>query len=163
MTVIRTAVVCEGERDNPTVLVLDPVDPGDNGELPACWRSLARYRHIVWCRLAVTGALPEVERLLGDPDMLGRPVDVVTSGTVSAAVRGLLARHAGTVRAVLLVDPSGQHGRRVSGVPLRTVGAAAPARPLTGPAVRADVETAIDALDVECSIPAPVEEPLTGA
>ncbi|EHR51435.1 hypothetical protein SacmaDRAFT_3210 [Saccharomonospora marina XMU15] len=158
---MTTSVVCEGDRDSPTVLVLDPAPQTDHGELPRAWRELSERRRIVWCRLAAAEALAEADRLLADPDALGRPIDVVTGPGADERVQALLNRHAGPVRALLLVDPARQDwvGEAALGITVRTVGSAGKAgrtaRPLHRADVRTDVESAIAELDADSALPAP--------
>lgn len=157
---MATGIVCEGDRDSPTVLVLDPAPRIDHGELPGGWNELTEHRRVVWCRLAATEALPKVERLLADPDALGRPIDVVTHADPGERVRALLNRNAGPVRALLLVDPA-PNGRAgggidsIGGLTVRTVGRARRVpRPLRRHDVCAQVRAAIEALDAGSSVPA---------
>lgn len=166
MTTGMTGIVCEGDRDSPTVLVLDPAPRIEHGELPPGWSELTGRRQVVWCRLAAAEALPEVERLLADPDALGRPIDIVARSELDERVRAVLSRNAGPVRALLLVDPapdewhggsgggSGGGAVELGGVTVRTVGRATrAARPLEGDDVRHDVESAVAALDADSAPP----------
>ncbi|NIJ11816.1 hypothetical protein FHU38_002160 [Saccharomonospora amisosensis] len=157
---MTTSVVCEGDRDSPTVLVLDPAPDTDHVELPRAWRELSTRRQIVWCRLAAADALAEADRLLTDPDALGRPIDVVTGPGADERVRALLNRHAGPVRALLLVDPGkGWAGEHVLGITVRTVSPAGKAHRAVRSLHRADVlaavESAIAELDADSALPAP--------
>ncbi|QWF77800.1 hypothetical protein [Amycolatopsis sp. CA-230715] len=101
-------VVWHGDGGCPTVLVLDPAGAANHGELPATWRDLAERRQVVWCRLSEDGALSEAFELLADPDVLTRPVDVVTSGPVAGTVLELVSRRPAAVRSLLLVDPAAE-------------------------------------------------------
>ncbi|WP_216207734.1 hypothetical protein [Amycolatopsis aidingensis] len=99
------AVVIEGPDGGPTILVLDPGGAAKHAELPATWREFAERRQVAWCRLPADGSLSDAEELLADVGQLGSPVDLVTSGSATATVLDLACRHAGNVRALLLVDP----------------------------------------------------------
>jgi hypothetical protein len=149
-----SAVLWEGNRDSPTVLVLDPAE-ADQGELPGGWRGLTGQRQIVWFRLPVPDALPEAARLLADPDALGRPIDVVTGPRIPDDVRVLLADHAGALRALLLIDPAGdvEADQGLPEVTVRVVGAAGQRRALRNAEVGHDVEAALAVLDDEGSVP----------
>ncbi|SFQ31422.1 hypothetical protein SAMN05421810_10670 [Amycolatopsis arida] len=98
-------MVVEGPSGAPSLVVLDPSGAAKHAEVPATWRPLTERRRLVWCRLPADGSLAQAERLLADRDVLGRPVDVVTSGPAVPAVVDLLGHHPGAVRALLLVDP----------------------------------------------------------
>ncbi|WP_019813458.1 hypothetical protein [Saccharomonospora saliphila] len=151
---MTTAVVWEGDADSPTVLVLDPTDPPAAGaELPPGWDPLARRRQVVWCRLAAPDALAEASRLLGDPDALGRPIDVVLPGGAEKdPASRLLRRHAGAVRSVVLIDaapePTGADGVAGGAVPVHHAGdVSLRGRSPDGEDVCADVQRALDELD----------------
>ncbi|MFF5987548.1 hypothetical protein [Prauserella flavalba] len=99
------ALVWAGENGAPVVLVLDPLGEAKHEEIPPTWNEIAGDRHVCWCRLPVEGGLTEAEELLADPAALGSPVDLVVSGPNAFEGLDMAARHTGTVRSVLLVDP----------------------------------------------------------
>ncbi len=146
---MTTGVVWDGADDLPTVLVFDPAPPSGPAELPPAWRALTDHRQVVWCRFAVDRALAEADRLLGDPDAFGRPIDAVVHGDPSD-VLDVLRRHAGPLRAVVVVDAEPGAVWEVPGVRVVTVGRShTPPRAITGDAVSADVTAALDALDAD--------------
>lgn len=152
---MTTAVVWEGDRDSPTVLVLDSDDPAGPvagpGELPPGWQPMSRQRQVVWCRLAAPGALAEADRLLADPDALGRPIDTVIDAGATDVVGDLIRRHAGPIRAVVLVHTTATGDRArdtFDDVVVRAV-AGAGQRPLADEDVCTDVAAALAALDEE--------------
>ncbi|PXY19478.1 hypothetical protein [Prauserella muralis] len=98
-------LVWAGRAGDPVVLVLDPAGEAKHDDVPPTWESIAERHHVGWCRVPVEGALTAAEDLLGDPDGLGTPFDLVTSGPAEFETLDIAARHATTVRSVLLVDP----------------------------------------------------------
>ncbi|WP_199433045.1 hypothetical protein [Qaidamihabitans albus] len=150
---MATTVIREGDPGGPAVLVLDPGEV-EQRELPRTWRRMTVERQVVWCRLAAPHALAEAERLLTDPDALGRPIDVVTGGAVPEAVRQALGRHPGPVRSLLLVDPAdGDDEREIDGVQVRVVTRGARPRSLAEPEVAESVTSAIAEVDAGGSGP----------
>ncbi|EIE98829.1 hypothetical protein [Saccharomonospora glauca] len=146
---MTTTVVWDGAEGLPTVVVFDPAPPSGRDEVPPAWRRLTERRQVVWCRFAVNRALAEVDRLLGDADAFGRPIDAVVHGDPSD-VLDVLRRHAGPIRAAVVVDAEAGAVHDVPGVRVVTVGRShTPPRPLAGDAVCADVTAALDALDAE--------------
>ncbi|MER7113619.1 hypothetical protein ABT332_03920 [Saccharomonospora azurea] len=146
---MTTTVVWDGAPDLPTVLVFDPAPPSGPAELPSAWRELTGSRQVVWCRFAVEQALAEVDRLLGDADAFGRPVDAVVHGD-PPDVLDVLRRHADQVRAMIVVDADPGALHDVGDVRVVTVGhPRTPPREMTGDAVHADVDAALDALDAD--------------
>ncbi|MEU6646122.1 hypothetical protein ABZ863_26735 [Saccharomonospora sp. NPDC046836] len=107
------ALVWAGEPDAPVLFVLDPLSEGKHGEIPPTWAELTGDRRVAWCRLPVEGARTEVEELLSDPDVLGSPIDLLASGRITIDALDMAARHAGTIRSVLIVDPDGDDGDRL--------------------------------------------------
>ncbi|PRX45955.1 hypothetical protein B0I33_108102 [Prauserella shujinwangii] len=150
-----TSVVQEGDFEAPAVLVLDPAEEWHQ-ELPEAWRRLTSERQVVWCRLATPDAFPEAERMLADPDALGRPIDVVTRGPVRPDVRDLLSRRPGPVRSLLLVDPDEEEGEgAIGGVPVRVAARGQRSRSLAERDVADAVRTAIAEIDAEATRPHP--------
>lgn len=136
-------IVWAGEAGAPTVLVLDPGEAAQ-ADVPPTWQDVVRRHRVGWCRTPVEGALSMAEDLLTDPDGLGTPIDLVTSGPAFDDTLGLAARHPETVRSVLVVDPPSRDGHADTrsgklagrGVPVTLLD---PSRPLGHP----DVATAV--------------------
>lgn len=99
-------LVWAGTPGSPVVLVLDPAGQAEHDDVPPTWQGIAARRHVGWCRVPVDGALTAAEDLLADPDGLGSPFDIVTGGAAVFEALDIASRHAGTIRSVLLVDPT---------------------------------------------------------
>lgn len=98
------AVVWQGPRSAPLVLVLDPAGEAKHEALPATWRPLAEYLRIGWCRLPaeVTGE-PSVENIL---DQTSQRVHLVAAATAAEAALRLAEEHPDLVRSVVVADPA---------------------------------------------------------
>ncbi|MEY7971944.1 hypothetical protein AB8O38_08085 [Saccharomonospora xinjiangensis] len=146
---MTTAVVWDGAPHLPTVLVFDPAPPSETAEIPQSWRALTDRRQVVWCRFAVEHALAETDRLLGDADAFGRPIDAVVHGD-PPDVLDVLRRHADAVRAVIVVDSGPGAVDELPGVRAVVVGRPrTPPRALDGDAVCEEVISALDDLDTD--------------
>ncbi|PRX46527.1 hypothetical protein B0I33_107104 [Prauserella shujinwangii] len=99
------ALLWSGTTGSPVLFVLDPADELKPADVPPAWADLVADRQVAWCRVRADGALTEADELLADPDGLGSPIDLVTSGRAGLETLDLACRHTDTVRSVLFVDP----------------------------------------------------------
>lgn len=147
---MTSAVLWDGDRNGPTVLVFDPAPSRRWHEMPGAWRELTDRRQVVWCCFAEERVLAEVDRLLADADAFGRPIDVVLHADPPAVVE-LLRRHGECVRALVVVDaePGDLHAiAELHDVRVVTVGEPhTPPRSFPGGDVSTDVTVALDSLD----------------